>query len=61
MKKMGDLDMRDGAAATEYVNRMLKWEDKMFDTPIEQLKKIVNGPSYNRFIFVEHSLIILVK
>ena len=51
----GDLDMRDGAAATEYVNRMLKWEDKMFDEPIDKLKKIINGPSYNRFVFVEHS------
>ena len=51
----GDLDTRDGAAATEYVNRMLKWEDKMFDEPIDKIKKIVNGPSYNRFIFVEHS------
>lgn len=47
--------MRDGAAATEYVNRMLKWEDKMFDEPIDKIKKILNGPSYNRFCFVEHS------
>ena len=47
--------MRDGAAATEYIGKMLKWEDSMFDEPIEKLKKIVNGPSYNRFVFVEHS------
>ena len=52
---MGDLDARDGAAASEYVGRMLVWEDKMFDEPVEKLKKIVNGPSYNRFVFVEHS------
>ena len=51
----GDLDMRDGAAATKYVSNMLKWNDHMLDEPIDKLKKIVNGPSYNRFVFVEHS------
>jgi len=51
----GDLDMRDGAAASEYVTKMLKWEDRMLDEPIDKLKKIINGPSYNRFVFVEHS------
>ena len=49
------MDSRDGSAATEYVNKMLKWEDRMLDEPIEKLKKIVNGPGFNRFIFVEHS------
>ena len=47
--------MRDGAAATEYVNKMLKWDDHMLDEPIDKLKKTVNGPGYNRFVFVEHS------
>lgn len=51
----GDLDTRDGSAATEYVSKMLKWEDSMFDEPIDKIKKIVNGPSYNRFVFVEYS------
>lgn len=51
----GDLDMRDGAAAAEYIDKMLVWNDSFFDEPIEKLKKIVNSPSYNRFIFVEHS------
>ena len=51
----GDLDARDGLAASEYVGKMLVWKDKMFDEPIEKLKKIVASPSYNRFIFVEHS------
>ena len=55
MKIMGDLDMRDGAAATKYVSNMLKWNDHILDEPIDKLKKIVNGPSYNRFVFVEHS------
>lgn len=51
----GDLDTRDGEEATKYVDRMLIWEDKMFDTPIDQLKKIIKSPSYNRFVFIEHS------
>ena len=51
----GDLDQRDGATASEYVDKMLVWNDKMLDMPIEQLKKIVDSPSYNKFIFVEHS------
>ena len=45
----GDLDTRDGAAATEYISHMLKWEDKFFDEPIDKLKGILNSPSYNRF------------
>ena len=51
----GDLDMRDGAAASEYVNRMLKWDDHMLDMDIKELKKIATSKSYNRFVFVEHS------
>ena len=51
----GDLDTRDGAAASEYVSHMLKWTDKMFDQPIDQIKKIINSPAYNRMIFIEHS------
>jgi hypothetical protein len=34
---------------------MLKWEERIFDEPIDKLKKIISGPGYNRFIFVEHS------
>ena len=52
---MGDLDSRDGLAASEFVSKMLRWDDKMFDMPINQLKKIVTSPSYNRFIFLEFS------
>ena len=53
---MGDLDTRDGEAASEYVSHMLKWDDHFFDKPIEQLKKIVNSPGYNRMIFTQHTL-----
>ena len=34
---------------------MLKWEDKFLDEPIDKLKSILNSPSYNRFMFIEHS------
>lgn len=51
----GDLDTRDGEAATEYISHMLKWDDHFFDKPIEQIKKIVNSPGFNRVIFVQHS------
>lgn len=52
---MGDLDTRDGEAATEYISHMLKWDDHFFDKPIEQIKKIVHSPGYNRVVFVESS------
>ncbi len=51
----GDLDTRSGAEATKYVDKMLKWNDHMLDESIDKIKKIVNGPSYNRFVMVEHS------
>lgn len=51
----GDLDTKSGADATDYINHMLKWNDHMFDEDIEKIRKIVNGPSFNRFCFVEHS------
>lgn len=51
----GDLDTRDGASATEFVGKMLVWNDHMLDTPISELKKIVTSPAYNRFVFVEHN------
>ena len=51
----GDLDTRDGAAATEYISHMMKWEDKLLDEPIDKIKSIINSPSYNKFMFIEHS------
>lgn len=51
----GDLDTESGQAATEYISHMLVWKDKLFDTPIQKLKDMLNSPSYNRFVFVEHT------
>lgn len=51
----GDMDTRDGAAATEFVNKMLVWEDGYLDKDINELKKIIYSKSYNGVVFVEHS------
>lgn len=49
-----DLDSRDGAAATEYIDKMFKWTDKNFDDPIEKIKRTIYGPKCNHVVFVEH-------
>lgn len=53
----GDLDSRDGATAAEFIDHMLKWDDKMFDWPIEKLKKMADDPDAKRngIIYVEHT------
>lgn len=51
----GDLDSPHGQTASEFVSKMLPWNDKMFDTDIKELKKIVSSPSYNRVVLVEFS------
>lgn len=50
----GDLDTRDGENATKYISRMLRWDDSMYDKPISEIKKILNSPAYNRFMYIEH-------
>lgn len=49
------MDTKSGADATEYISHMMKWEDRMLDEPIDKIKSILNSPSYNRFMFIEHS------
>lgn len=51
----GDLDTKSGADATEYISHMLPWKDIYLDKPINELKSILNSPSYNRFMFIEHT------
>lgn len=59
----GNLDSRDGQNAEDFINGnaekhikgMLKWTDDMLDEDIEKLRSIVQSPSYNGIIFVEHS------
>ena len=45
----GDLDTKSGADATEYVGKMMIWEESFFDKDIDEIK------AYNRFMFIEHS------
>ena len=49
------MDTKAGADANEYISHMMKWEDRMLDEPIDKIKSILNSPSYNRFMFIEHS------
>lgn len=51
----GDLDNKDGEAATKYIDKMLKWDDHYLDMPINQLKAQVTAPGRNRVVFVEHN------
>ena len=57
----GNLDSKCGKSAETYINgnkdevAMLRWNDKMFDTPIEQLKSTVGSKNYRSIVYVEHS------
>ena len=53
----GDLDSRDGAAAAEFIDHMLVWDDSMLDLPIERLKELANDSKAKRngIIYVEHT------
>lgn len=53
----GDLDSRDGAAATEWLSHTLKWEEKFYDVPIEKLRAMVNDNQSKRngVMWIEHS------
>lgn len=55
MNITGDVDQRDGKDMTEFIGKMLHWQEKFLDMPINQLKKILSGTGYNRVVFVEHS------
>lgn len=57
MDTMGDLDSRDGAAATEWLSHTLKWEEKFYDVPIEKLRAMVNDNQSKRngVMWIEHS------
>lgn len=51
----GDLDNRDGKAATEYIDKMMVWDDHMFDEPINKLKKACRSTNRNGIMFIEHT------
>lgn len=54
---MGDLDSRDGAAATEWLSHTLKWEDSFYDIPPEKLRSMVTDVQSKRngVMWIEHS------
>lgn len=51
----GDLDSAHGETASKFIEHMLTWDDHMLDKDIKEIKKILNGPSFNRIVMVEHS------
>lgn len=53
----GDLDSRDGSAATEWLGHTLKWDDKFYDIPIEKLRNMVSDVQSKRngIMWIEHS------
>ncbi len=53
----GDLDSRDGKNASEFIDHMVKWNDNMFDTPIQELIAKLNDSKSKRngIMYVEHT------
>jgi hypothetical protein len=51
----GDIDSRDGAAAFEWIDKMLVWKDTFFDLPIGQLSKISSSVGYNGIVYIKHT------
>lgn len=51
----GYLSTKQGKDAAKMIDRMLKWDDHLYDMPINQLKKNLNSKKYNKFVYVEHS------
>lgn len=51
----GYLSTKEGKAAAEQIDKMVKWKDKYLDTPINKFKKIVNSTKHNRIVYNEHT------
>lgn len=53
----GDLDSRDGAAASEFIDHMVRWSDDMFDWPISRLEEVIHDSKAKRngIVYVEHT------
>lgn len=51
----GYLSTREGKTAAKSIERMLKWEDKYLDMPMNQFKKILSSPTYNGIVYNEHT------
>lgn len=51
----GFTSSRDGAAAVDFIDQCVKWEDKYLDMPINKLNGIIHGNKRNGFVYVEHT------
>lgn len=51
----GDANSETGRIANEWISKMLKWNDNMFDEPISKLKKMISHPKRVAYVFVEHT------
>lgn len=51
----GYLNTKEGKEAAKQISRMLRWDDRFYDKPIEQIKKILNSSEYNGIMYIEHS------
>lgn len=59
----GNMDTKDGQNAELFINGnaetgqkgMLKWNDSMFDIPVQKLKAMIMSKNYNGIVYVEHS------
>lgn len=51
----GFTSSRDGAAAIDFIDQCVIWEDKYLDMPINKLQGIIHGNKRNGFVYVEHT------
>lgn len=53
----GDLDSRDGTAASEFIDHMVRWDDSMYDKPISYLESLIHDSKAKRngIMYVEHT------
>jgi hypothetical protein len=50
-----DPESRDGKTALRFIDMMYRWEEKLFDEPINKVRKTLMQHKYNGVIYVEHN------
>ena len=61
LNEKGDLSTRDGKAATDFIRGtknqrgMFVWNDRYYDTPIDELKAEIFSTRWNSIVFVEYN------
>lgn len=51
----GDANSKTGKAANEWIGKMLRWNDHMFDDKIAELNRLVHYPKRTPIMYVEHT------